>query len=82
MLNTRSLVDCAMGRRPADCIIRNGQLVFVQTGEIIPHTDIAILEGHIAYVGPDASYMLGKGLGSSMLAENTWCPAYWMDTSM
>jgi adenine deaminase len=55
----RELVDCAMGRRPADLVIRNGRWVCVQTGEIIPHSDVAISHGRIAYVGPDASHTIG-----------------------
>lgn len=58
--NACELVDCAMGRVPADLVIRNGQWVCVQTGEIIPHTDIAIRAGRIAYVGEDASHTIGK----------------------
>ncbi len=55
------LVDCAMGRSPADTVIRDGQWVCVQTGEIIPHTDIAIKAGRIAFVGEDASHTIGSG---------------------
>ena len=57
---TRALVDTAMGRVPADMVITNGQWVAVQSGEIIPGTDIAIKDGHIAYVGEDASHTIGK----------------------
>jgi adenine deaminase len=57
---TRALVDTAMGRLPADLVIRNGQWVSVQSGEIIPKTDIAIKDGHVAYVGSDASHTIGK----------------------
>lgn len=57
---TRTLVDVAMGRKPADLIIRNGRWVCVQSGEIIPNTDIAVSGERIAYVGPDASHTLGK----------------------
>lgn len=57
---TRALVDTAMGRVPADTVIRNGQWVCVQSGEILPGTDIAIKDGHIAYVGEDASHTVGK----------------------
>ncbi|NWG05859.1 MAG: adenine deaminase [Chloroflexi bacterium] len=57
---TRALVDTAMGRAPADLVIRNGQWVSVQSGEIIPGTDIAVRDGHIAYVGEDASHTIGK----------------------
>ncbi|MFQ5615270.1 MAG: adenine deaminase, partial [Anaerolineales bacterium] len=56
---TRLLVDVAMGRTPADLVIRNGRWVCVQSGEIIPNTDIAIKGERIAYVGPDASHTLG-----------------------
>lgn len=57
--DTRTLVDCAMGRTPADLVIRNGQWVSVQSGEVIPHSDIAIIGGRVAYVGPDASHAIG-----------------------
>jgi adenine deaminase len=57
---THLLVDVAMGRKPADLVIRNGQWVNVQSGEIIPHTDIAIAGGHIAFVGTDAKHTIGK----------------------
>lgn len=57
---TRRLVDIAMGRSPAEMVIRNGRWVCVQSGEIIENTDIAIVDGHIAYVGPDASHTIGE----------------------
>ncbi|PWB77669.1 MAG: adenine deaminase [Anaerolineales bacterium] len=57
---TRALVDTAMGRVPADTVIRNGKWVCVQSGEIIPRTDIAIKDGHVAYVGGDARHTIGK----------------------
>jgi adenine deaminase len=57
---TRALVDAAMGRIPADLVIQNGQWVSVQSGEIIPATDVAIKDGHIAYVGEDASHTIGR----------------------
>jgi len=57
---TRNLVDVAMGRSPADCVIRGGQWVSVQSGEIVENTDIAILGERIAYVGADASHTIGE----------------------
>jgi adenine deaminase len=57
---TRALVDTAMGRAFADLVIRNGKWVSVQSGEIIPGSDIAIKDGHIAFVGEDASHAIGK----------------------
>ncbi len=59
--DARVLVDCAMGRSPADLVIRDGQWVCVQTGEIIPHTDIAVVGDRIAFVGEDASHTIGAG---------------------
>jgi adenine deaminase len=56
---SKRLVDVAMGRSPADLVIRNGRWVCVQSGEIIPQTDIAIIGERIAYVGKDASHTIG-----------------------
>ena len=53
------LVDVAMGRDPADLVIRNGRWVNVHSGEIIPGIDIAIAAGRFAYVGSDASHAIG-----------------------
>ena len=57
---SRSLVDVAMGRAPADMVIQNGQWINVQSGEIIRNTDIAVTGERIAYVGPDASHTIGE----------------------
>ncbi|HLB50148.1 MAG TPA: adenine deaminase [Anaerolineales bacterium] len=56
---SRELVDCAMGRAPADLVVRNGLWVCVQSGEFVPHTDVAIKGSRIAYVGPDARHTVG-----------------------
>jgi adenine deaminase len=56
---TPRLIDVAMGRSPADMVIRNGQWVNVHSGEIIPNTDVAIAAGRFAYVGPDAAHAIG-----------------------
>ncbi|WP_448953283.1 adenine deaminase [Labrys neptuniae] len=53
------LVDVAMGRTPADLVIRNGRWVNVYSGEIVPGTDIAVSAGRFAYVGPDAGHTIG-----------------------
>jgi len=55
-----ALVDVAMGRQKADIVIKNGQWISVQSGEILPGTDIAVIKGRIAYVGPDASHTIGE----------------------
>ena len=56
---SQTLVNVCMGRIPADLVIKNGQWVCVQTGEIIPKTDIAVVEGRIAYVGENADHTIG-----------------------
>jgi adenine deaminase len=57
---TKTLVDVAMGRAPADLVIRNGRWVCVQSGEIIPNTDIGIKGERIAYVGENGSHTIGE----------------------
>lgn len=57
---TRTLVDVAMGRKKADLVIKNGQWVCVQSGEILPGTDIAVVGDRIAFVGEDASHTIGE----------------------
>ncbi len=54
------LIDVAMGRSPADTVVRHGRWVNVHSGEIIAGTDVAIAEGRFAYVGPDASHAIGS----------------------
>jgi len=56
---TRALVDVAIGRKPAQLVIRQGTWVCVQSGEIIPGADIAVDGERIAYVGPDAGHTIG-----------------------
>ncbi|RYE85349.1 MAG: adenine deaminase, partial [Hyphomicrobiales bacterium] len=54
-----ALVDVAMGRAPADLVVRNGIWVNVHSGECLPGTDLAIKDGRFAYCGPDASHAIG-----------------------
>ncbi|MFQ5497204.1 MAG: adenine deaminase [Nitrosopumilus sp.] len=48
-----------MGDKKADLILKNCQLLSVYTREIIPKSEIAIINDRIAYVGPDASHTIG-----------------------
>jgi adenine deaminase len=54
------LVDVATGRVPADLVVRGCRLVNVYSGEIIAHTDVAVVAGRFAYVGADASHTIGE----------------------
>jgi adenine deaminase len=57
---TQQLVDVAMGRQPADLVLRNGRWLNVHSGEIIPNTDVAVSGSRIAYVGDDAGHTIGE----------------------
>ncbi len=48
-----------MGDKKADLILKNCSLVSVYSHEILPKTQIAIVNERIAYVGSDASHTLG-----------------------
>lgn len=48
-----------MGDKKADSILKNCSLVNVYSHEILPKTQIAIVNERIAYVGSDASHTLG-----------------------
>lgn len=54
------LIAVAAGREAADLVIRKGQWVNVHTREVLADHDIAVSEGRIAYVGPDAGHCIGK----------------------
>lgn len=56
---TKQLVSVASGKEKADLVIKNGTLINVNTGELLPNMDVAITHGRIALVG-DASYTIGK----------------------
>ena len=53
------LIAVAAGREAADMVIRGGVWVNVHSRETLPDHDIAIAEGRIAFVGPDASHCIG-----------------------
>ncbi|MCM3702057.1 adenine deaminase [Paenibacillus macerans] len=53
------LAEVAIGKKKADCVVKNGTLVNVYTGELLPHTDVAVAQGRIAYVG-DAGHTIGE----------------------
>ena len=57
---SQRLVSVAMGRMPAEVVIRGGRWVCVQSGEILDGTDLAILGDRIAFVGPDARHTIGE----------------------
>lgn len=56
---TQSLAAVAMGRDYADLVLKSGKWVSVQSGEILPGTDIAVKGERIAYIGPNADHTIG-----------------------
>lgn len=58
--SAKNLVDVAMGREPADVVIRNGRWVNVHSGEVIPDISVAVSNGRFACVGADASHCIGQ----------------------
>lgn len=71
---TRHLVDVAMGRAPADRVLRGGRWVCVQSGEIIEGTDVAVAAERIAYVGPDARHAIGPHTEVSDVSDRYLVP--------
>ena len=54
-----SLNSVALGEKKSDLVLTNCNLLSVYTREIIPKTQIAIINDRIAYVGPDATHTIG-----------------------
>ena len=54
-----TLVDVAMGRKPADLVIKNARLINVCTREILDGMSVAVACGRIAMVG-DCSHCMGE----------------------
>jgi adenine deaminase len=55
---TLDVVATAMGREPADLIIRNGRLVNVNVGRIQDGITVAVRHGIIAYVGNKGDHLI------------------------
>jgi adenine deaminase len=58
--HSRQLMETALGNEPADLVIREGVLMDVYTGGVVPHRSVAVTDKWIAYVGPDADYAIGE----------------------
>ena len=70
------VVAVAAGRLPAETVISNAKWVNVHSGEIIPATDIAIIHGRFAYVGPDAKHTIGPNTKVIDAAGRYACPGF------
>ncbi|WP_407270201.1 adenine deaminase [Radiobacillus sp. PE A8.2] len=77
---SQALSEVALGKRKADVVITNGTLVNVMSGELLEHTDIAVSNGRIAYVG-DANFTIGPDT-SVIDAEGKYLAPGFMDGHM
>lgn len=73
-LITQDLAAVAMGRKPADLILKNGRLVDVCTGRIRNHMDIAVCQGYIALVGDTSHIQIGSQTKVVDVSEKYLCP--------
>ncbi|WP_438445216.1 adenine deaminase [Gorillibacterium sp. sgz5001074] len=53
------LLATARGERPATLVVKNGNLVNVCSGEVLPGMSVAVCGSRIAYVGKDVSRYIG-----------------------
>ena len=58
-MNTKKIVDAALGKVPAKYIIKNGDILNVYTGEIIK-SDVVIYDNLIVYVGKKGDEFKGE----------------------
>ncbi len=72
----RKLADTALGKTPADLVVKNGVLMDVYTGRMVPNRSVAMVDEWIAYVGPDADYAIGPKTEVIDASEYVICPGY------
>jgi len=77
----RKLSDVAMGRIPADLLIRNGRLVNVITAQVQADISIAVYKGFIALVG-DADHIMVDENTEIIDAENRYLVPGLIDSHM
>ena len=56
----RRLIQGAMGAVKSDLVLTGGKLINVYSGEILDGMEIAVLDGKICYVGPNAAHARGE----------------------
>jgi len=65
-----------MGEKKASIVLKNCKLINVYTREIIPQTQIAILNDRITFVGDDASHTIGSNTAVIDLEGNYVTPGF------
>ena len=74
--DVRKLIDTALGNYPADLVIRDGVLMDVYTGRMVPHRSVAMVDEWICYVGPDAEHTIGENTRVIEAAGRVLCPGF------
>ena len=74
--DVRKLIDTALGNHPADLVVRDGLLMDVYTGRMVPHRSVAMVDGWISYVGPDAGHAIGKNTHVIEAEGRVLCPGF------
>ena len=72
----RKLADVALGKAPADVVVKNALLMDVYTGRMVPDRSVAIAGEWISYVGPDADYAIGPETHVIDAGGRVICPGY------
>ncbi|WP_169726477.1 adenine deaminase [Desulfotruncus alcoholivorax] len=57
----KKLSQVALGKEPADLILKNADILNVYTGEVLHGFQVLIAGDRIAYVGPDHDFPVGPG---------------------
>ena len=74
--NLRKLTDVSLGKAPADMVVKNGLLMDVYTGRMVPDRSVAIAGEWISYVGSDADYAIGPETHVIDAGGRVICPGY------
>ena len=72
-MNTKDIVDCAMGRIKSDIALLNGKVVNVYTKEIV-EADIAICKERIVHVGKNIADLIGENTKVIDVEGSILCP--------
>lgn len=70
------LMDTALGKRPADLVVRDGTLMDVYTGRLLPGRSVAVSGEWIAQVGPDLGYAVGPETRVIEADGRVICPGF------
>ncbi|MFQ5683215.1 MAG: adenine deaminase C-terminal domain-containing protein [Candidatus Binatia bacterium] len=75
-LQIERLIRGAMGEIKSDLIVTGGKLINVYSGEILTGMEIAVLDGRICYVGPNAAHTRGRATRHLNAQEFTIAPGF------